>query len=77
MKFISWNVDSLNASLISGSNREVITGKVVYTIIDKDDEVIASQKTKLLAKGQARSIIARFRNIGQDKFELFGISPQG
>lgn len=54
MRFISWNIDSLNAALTSNSNRAVLTRKVIDTIIDKDADVIALQETKLPAKGPSK-----------------------
>lgn len=51
MKFISWNIDSLNAALTSDSNRAVMTRKVIETILEKDPDVIALQETKLPSKG--------------------------
>ena len=54
MKFIGWNIDSLNAALISDSNRAVLTRKVFDTIIKEDPDVIALQETKLPAKGPSK-----------------------
>ena len=54
MRFISWNIDSLNAALTSDSNRAVLTRKVIDTILDKDPDVIAFQETKLPAKGPSK-----------------------
>lgn len=51
MKFISWNIDSLNAALTSDSNRAIMTRKVIDTIMAEDPDVIALQETKLPAKG--------------------------
>lgn len=51
MKFISWNIDSLNAALTSDSNRAVLTRKVIDTILKQDADVIGLQETKLPAKG--------------------------
>ncbi|MGB5822578.1 MAG: exodeoxyribonuclease III [Proteocatella sp.] len=51
MRFISWNIDSLNAALTSDSTRAVLTRKVLDTIIENDPDVIALQETKLSAKG--------------------------
>ena len=57
MRFISWNIDSLNAALTSDSNRAVLTRKVIDTILDKDADVIALQETKLPAKGPSKKHI--------------------
>ena len=54
MKFISWNIDSLNAALTSDSNRAVLTRKVIDTIMEKDADVIALQETKLPTKGLSK-----------------------
>lgn len=54
MKFISWNIDSLNAALTSDSNRAVLTRKVIDTIMEMDADVIALQETKLPAKGPSK-----------------------
>lgn len=54
MKFISWNIDSLNAALTSDSNRAVLTRKVIDTIMEKDADVIALQETKLPSKGPSK-----------------------
>lgn len=54
MKFISWNIDSLNAALTSDSNRALLSRKVIDTIIEQDPDVIALQETKLPAKGPSK-----------------------
>ncbi|SHK49319.1 exodeoxyribonuclease-3 [Hathewaya proteolytica DSM 3090] len=54
MKFISWNIDSLNAALTSDSNRAVLTRKVFDVILEKDPDVIAIQETKLPTKGPSK-----------------------
>ena len=54
MKFISWNIDSLNAALTSDSNRAVMTRGALNTIIDIDPEVIAIQETKLPRTGPTK-----------------------
>lgn len=54
MRFISWNIDSLNAALTSDSNRAVMTRKVIDTILEHDADVIALQETKLPAKGPSK-----------------------
>ena len=51
MKFISWNIDSLNAALTSDSNRAVMTRAVLDTIKNEDPDVIAIQETKLPQTG--------------------------
>ncbi|WP_297790862.1 exodeoxyribonuclease III [uncultured Anaerococcus sp.] len=51
MKFISWNIDSLNAALTSDSNRAKMTREVLETIKKENADVIALQETKLPASG--------------------------
>ena len=51
MKFISWNIDSLNAALTSESNRAVLSRDVIDTILSYDADVIAIQETKLPTTG--------------------------
>ncbi len=57
MRFISWNIDSLNAALTSDSNRAVLTRQVIDTIIDMDVDVIALQETKLLDTGPSKILM--------------------
>ncbi len=54
MKFISWNIDSLNAALTSDSNRAVMTREVFKTIKEEDPDVIAFQETKLPRTGLSK-----------------------
>ncbi len=51
MKFISWNIDSLNAALTSQSPRAQLSRDVLETIKEKDADVIAIQETKLSVDG--------------------------
>lgn len=51
MRFISWNIDSLNAAITGDSNRAVLSRKVLDTIVEMDADVIALQETKLPAHG--------------------------
>lgn len=51
MKFISWNIDSLNAALTSDSPRAELSRNVLRTIALEDPDVIAIQETKLPATG--------------------------
>ncbi len=57
MKLISWNIDSLNATLTSDSNRAILSRKVIDTIIKEDADVIALQETKLPGKGPSKEHI--------------------
>ena len=54
MKFISWNIDSLNAALTSDSNRAVMSREVLETIKKEDADVIALQETKLPKSGPSK-----------------------
>lgn len=50
-KFISWNIDSLNAALTSTSARAVMSQDVLRKIATYDADIIAIQETKLPAEG--------------------------
>ncbi|AMB98736.1 exodeoxyribonuclease [Aerococcus urinaehominis] len=54
MKFISWNIDSLNAALTSDSARAQLSRLVLDTIDQYDADVIAIQETKLQASGPSK-----------------------
>lgn len=54
MKFISWNIDSLNAALTSESARALLSRDVLKSIQAHNPEVIAIQETKLSAAGPAK-----------------------
>ena len=51
MRFISWNIDSINAALTSDSPRAGLSRDVLETIAKADADVIAIQETKLPAEG--------------------------
>ena len=51
MKFISWNIDSLNAALTSTSARAGLSRAVLETIREEDADIIANQETKLPVTG--------------------------
>ena len=51
MKCISWNIDSLNAALLSDSNRAQQSREVLNTIKDLNVDIIAIQETKLPPNG--------------------------
>ena len=51
IKFISWNIDSINAALTSESARAVLSRKVLETIQNENADIIAIQETKLPATG--------------------------
>lgn len=54
MKFISWNIDSLNAALTGDSNRAHMTRDVFDTIKAENPDVIALQETKLPQTGLSK-----------------------
>ena len=51
MKFISWNIDSLNAALTAASARAALTRDVLDKIAAENADIIAIQETKLPAAG--------------------------
>ena len=61
-KFISWNIDSLNAALTSDSPRALLSRDVLNTLAREDADIIAIQETKLpatraiMSSGSARSL---------------------
>lgn len=54
LRFISWNIDSLNAALTGDSKRAVMTREVLNNIGDYDADVIAIQETKLPRTGPTK-----------------------
>ncbi len=54
LRFISWNIDSLNAALTSDSNRAVMTREVLHTIKEQNPDVVAIQETKLPRTGPTK-----------------------
>lgn len=54
MKFISWNIDSLNAALTSNSKRAQLSRLVLDRIDGMDADVIAIQETKLPVGGPSK-----------------------
>ena len=58
MKFISSNIDSLNAALTSESARALLSREVLRTIKEHDADVIAIQETKLSANGPSKKHIS-------------------
>ncbi len=51
MKFISWNIDSLNAALTGTSARAELTRQTLLTVAGEGADIIAIQETKLPAAG--------------------------
>jgi len=54
LKFISWNIDSLNSALTGDSARALLSRKVLNTIAENQPEVIALQETKLPSEGATK-----------------------
>ncbi len=50
-KYISWNIDSINAALTGTSDRAKLSQAVLETIKEEDADIIAIQETKLPATG--------------------------
>lgn len=57
MKFISWNIDSLNAALTSESERATLSRNVLETIKNENADIVAIQETKLPATGPSKKHI--------------------
>ncbi len=66
MKFISWNIDSLNAALTSDSKRAVMSRDVLLTIKNENPDVIALQETKLPANGPSKKHIEKLSEFFPD-----------
>ena len=69
MKFISWNIDSLNAALTSDSARALLSRDVLNTIIGHNPDIIALQETKLSSNGPTKKHL----EILEDKFPEYEI----
>lgn len=69
MKFISWNIDSLNAALIGNSARALLSQTVLNTIVEHKPEIIAIQETKLSSDGPTKKHLETLR----DKFPGYEI----
>ena len=54
LKFISWNIDSLNAALTSDSPRAQLSRDVLRTLQSEDADFIALQETKLPPGGPSK-----------------------
>lgn len=59
MKFISWNIDSLNAALTSDSARAIMSRLVLDSLVEEDADVIAIQETKLPYSGLSKKHIEK------------------
>ncbi len=64
MKFISWNIDSLNAALTSDSPRALLTREVLARIASENADIVALEETKLPEAGmnakQQAALLALF-----------------
>jgi exodeoxyribonuclease-3 len=54
LKFISWNIDSLNAALTGVSERAVLSKNVLNTIKEHNVDIVAIQETKLPYDGPSK-----------------------
>lgn len=54
MKFISWNIDSLNAALTSDSARAKLSREVLRSLQEEDPDVLVLQETKLPMTGPSK-----------------------
>ena len=59
LKFISWNIDSLNAALTSASPRAQLSRDVLDTLKKEDADIIAIQETKLPATEGVNEVLAK------------------
>lgn len=66
MRFISWNIDSLNAALTADSARAILSRDVLNTIIKYDPEIIALQETKLSNNGPTKKHLEILDNMFPD-----------
>lgn len=57
-KYISWNIDSINAALTGTSDRAKLSQAVLETIKEEDADIIAIQETKLPATGPSAKHIS-------------------
>lgn len=62
MKFISWNIDSINAALTGTSPRSELSRAVLKTIAEEDADIIALQETKLPAAGMNKKQAAALKD---------------
>lgn len=69
MRFISWNIDSLNAALTGDSDRALLSQNVLSTIMLHNPEIIAIQETKLSSDGPTKKHL----EILKDKFPEYEI----
>lgn len=70
LKFISWNIDSLNAALTSESPRALMSQEVLRTIASEDADIVAIQETKLPSTGPS----AKHTELLKDYFKGYEIA---
>ncbi len=63
LKFISWNIDSLNAALTGDSARALLSQTVLNTIVKHNPEIIALQETKLSSNGPTKKHLEILRDL--------------
>jgi exodeoxyribonuclease-3 len=66
LKFISWNIDSLNAALVGDSERALLSKNVLHTINEYRAEIIAIQETKLSSSGPTKKHIEILKGMFPD-----------
>ncbi|QLY80545.1 exodeoxyribonuclease III [Clostridium intestinale] len=66
MKFISWNIDSLNAALTSASERALLSKNVLNWIIEHNPDVVALQETKLPSNGPSKKHLEILKDMFPD-----------
>ena len=73
MKFISWNIDSLNAALTGTSARAELSRQVLHDLAGFDADIIALQETKLPVKGPSKKHLEELENYFPD-YEIAWVS---
>ncbi len=76
MKFISWNIDTLNAALTSDSARALLSRQVLTTIINHNPDVIAIQETKLSSKGPTKKHLEVLTELFPDYHNVWNSSVE-
>ena len=75
MKYISWNIDSINAALTGTSPRSSLSRDVLETIAAEDADIIALQETKLPDSGMNKKQAAALNEYFPDH-EIVWISSR-
>lgn len=76
-KFVSWNIDSLNAALTSDSNRAQMSREVLKSIIAYDPDFISLQETKLPATGPTKKHLEIMEDLFPDYDHVWTSSREG